>query len=71
MRRQFTDVRTHSPITATALLLLGHEPVRVFKNDLGSATFVFDLNAELDLHKFYRARHHMEALQAEALDVAR
>lgn len=57
---EFQDVRTRSIPTAAILVLLGHEPVDVRRDNVGAPVVVFPLSAEADLLRFHETKLQIE-----------
>ncbi len=63
---KFTDVRTKSIPTATALLVLGHEPLEILRDDFGAPVIRFALTAESDLRRYLAAKQKIEHIVTAA-----
>ena len=57
---QFNDVRTRSIPTAAILILLGHEPIDVRRDNVGAPLIVFEKSAEADLLRFHETKLQVE-----------
>lgn len=60
------EVRTRSVPTAAALILLGHEPVRVIYRDHGGSLLAFSPAAQDDFIRYISAKQRVDGLLEEA-----
>jgi hypothetical protein len=56
------EVRTRSVPTAAALMLMGHEPIRIIHRDHGGTLFVFAPEARETLERFAALKQKVDGM---------